>query len=376
MLSANLALAKGDDGSASGSSGSGSSGNSGSNDVSMSSTSSGSDTSSNSGLETETEDGMTFLVPHGVSGGDFVRDNFGATEALEVETEHGITFLKPHGDSSNEPSAELGLSSDGMEVETEHGISFLKPHGENRDMGLENSVSGKILLQVQANGEAWWVDPVTKSRLFLGRPDDAFRIMRENGLGITNADLDQIAKSDDNRGSGRLGKQLSGRILLQVQSHGEAWFVDPVTLKRHFLGRPHDAFNVMRGLGLGITDDHLNRIRLKLGEVGKRKIVVALLPDNNSGQTGYAEIKEVGNQVKVEIILSGTPAGSNQPAHIHLGNRPNLGAVKYPLSNVMNGVSQTVLSVTFDQLLSERPLGINVHKSATEMAISVASGNL
>ena len=50
--------------------------------------------------------------------------------------------------------------------------------------------------------------------------------------------------------------------------------------------------------------------------------------------------------------------------------------MKYPLSNVVNGVSETVLNVTFDQLLSERPLGINVHKSATELNISVASGNL
>ncbi|NTU98904.1 hypothetical protein HGA64_02770 [Candidatus Falkowbacteria bacterium] len=132
----------------------------------------------------------------------------------------------------------------------------------------------------------------------------------------------------------------------------------------------------MRGLGLGITNDDLSKVKIKLGEVGQRKLEIALLSDNNSAQSGVAEIKEVGNQVKVEIRLSGTAVGSVEPAHIHVGNRPNLGAVKYPLSNVVNGISQTVLNVTFDKLLSERPLGINIHKSAAEMNISVASGNL
>jgi hypothetical protein len=387
MLSFNFALAQGGDDGYSGGSGSGNSGGSGSSDSisgaddnsssssSSDLSSSSSDSSSDSGLEVETEHGVTFMVPHGVSGGDFFKTNFGADADMEVETEHGITFLKPHGSSTDE-SKIVGQSSEGMEMETEHGVSFLKPHGENRDASLESNVSGKILLQVQANGEAWWVDPVTKSKLFLGRPDDAFKIMRENGLGITNDDLNKIPSSEENKPASSLARQLSGRILLQVQSKGEAWYVNPVTRKRHFLGRPHDAFAIMRGLGLGITDDNLNRIRLKLGEVGKRKLEIALLPDNNSGQSGIAEITEMGSQVKVEVILSGAPAGSVQPSHIHVGNRPNLGAVKYPLNNVVDGVAETVLNVTFDKLLSERPLGINVHKSAAELSVYVASGNL
>lgn len=369
MISFSFVSAKGDDGGSSGSSGSsGSYSNSGS-------SGSSSDDGSNLALETETEHGVTFTVAEDVSGNEFLKNNFGATSGLEVETEHGVTILKPHGGSSPD-AVIIGQSSEGMEIETEHGVSFLKPHGERRDSALERNVSGKILLQVQANGEAWWVDPLTKARLFLGRPADAFRIMRENGLGITNADLNQIPASGENKPASRLGRQLAGRILLQVQSRGEAWYVNPANFKRYFLGRPQDAFNVMRGLGLGITDDNLNKIRTKLGEAGNRKLVIALQAQNNSGQNGYAEIKEVGNQVKVEIVLAGTPAGSSEPAHIHQGNLPNLGAVKYPLKDVMNGISQTVLNVTFDQLLSERPLGINVHKSAAEISVYVAAGNL
>lgn len=345
-------------------------------DSSGSSGNSTDDSSSSSGLEVETENGITFLKPHGVSGGDFFRANFGATEAMEIETEHGMTFLKPHGVSGGDVARSLGLNSQGMELETEHGVSFLKPHNAVRDMAMERNIAGRIVLQVQANGEAWWIDPVTKARVFLGRPDDAFRIMREHALGISEDNINRIAREDENRQSGALAKTLAGRIVLEVENHGEAWYIHPVTLKRHFLGRPADAFRVMRGLGLGITDDNINRVRFLVGKVGERHMTIALLGDNNSGQFGIAELKEVDGKVKVEVKLMGSPAGSIQPAHIHLGNRPNLGAVKYPLSNVVDGMSETILAISLDQLLSERPLGINVHKSAAEMSISVASGNL
>ncbi len=47
---------------------------------------------------------------------------------------------------------------------------------------LSDRLAGKILLQVENNGEAWYLEPVTKQRAFLGRPADAFRVMRELGL--------------------------------------------------------------------------------------------------------------------------------------------------------------------------------------------------
>jgi hypothetical protein len=38
-----------------------------------------------------------------------------------------------------------------------------------------------------------------------------------------------ILSANDN-----LADQLSGRILLQVEEHGEAWYVNPETKYRHF----------------------------------------------------------------------------------------------------------------------------------------------
>jgi hypothetical protein len=75
-----------------------------------------------------------------------------------------------------------------------------------------------------------------------------------NGYSPINAYTGKIT-FDEN-----LTKKLAGRILLQVQSNGEAWYINPVDLKRYYLGRPADAFYIMRYFGLGITNYDLNQI--------------------------------------------------------------------------------------------------------------------
>src|SRR3989339_605727 len=117
---------------------------------------------------------------------------------------------------------------------------------------LAERLSGKILLQVEDAGQAWYVEPGTGKRAFLGRPDDAFRIMRELGLGISEANYNIFAS--------KVPAKFSGKILLRVEAHGEAYYVSPGDLKMNYLGRPADAFAVMRNLGLGITDVDLNTI--------------------------------------------------------------------------------------------------------------------
>lgn len=176
---------------------------------------------------------------------------------------------------------------------------------------LTERVKGSILLQVESKGEAWYVSPVDNKRYSLGRPSDAFEVMRQKGIGITNNDLKKIpiavlpiagedqdgdqlsdmletaigtnptmADSDsdgflDNielingynpMGSGKLitdatfSAKQRGKILLQVEGRGEAWYVNPENNKRYFLGRADDAFNIMRQLGIGITNKNLNAI--------------------------------------------------------------------------------------------------------------------
>lgn len=103
---------------------------------------------------------------------------------------------------------------------------------------------------------------------------------------------------------------------------------------------------------------------------------ITLNEQNMSGQGGKVVITEVDGKAKVIVNITGKPSSVEQPAHIHLGSCTAIGAVKYPLTNVGKGASQTMLDVSIDQLVAELPLSINVHKSAAEASVYVACGNI
>lgn len=97
---------------------------------------------------------------------------------------------------------------------------------------------------------------------------------------------------------------------------------------------------------------------------------------NNSGQSGNAIVREENGQTHISIILSGELSDIPQPAHIHVGNCPDVGEIVYPLNDVVNGRSETTINATFDMLRAQEPLGINLHKSANEINIATSCGNL
>ena len=121
------------------------------------------------------------------------------------------------------------------------------------DNKLSKRISGNILLQVEKNGEGWYVNPDNKKKYYLGRPADAFSIMRNLGLGIKHSELNGYLNS-------KFPSRLSGKIMLDVEQNGEAYYIYPKNLKGYFLSRPADAFKVMRDLGLGITNADIRKI--------------------------------------------------------------------------------------------------------------------
>jgi uncharacterized protein YkwD len=136
---------------------------------------------------------------------------------------------------------------------------ILLPLASNASSDTLSWLKGYILLQVQEHGEAWYVDPLTFKRYYMKDGPTAYEMMRSFGLGITDADLAKIPTDTDSfTGDTSLRNRLSGRILLQVQQHGEAWYVYPKTNKRYYLKDGAAAYEIMRYLGLGITNANLN----------------------------------------------------------------------------------------------------------------------
>ena len=132
-------------------------------------------------------------------------------------------------------------------------ISLFFPLNFSQAQELSSKLKGKILLQVEDAGQAWYIEPETQERAYLGRPADAFKIMRELGLGIKHNELEKYLNS-------KFPKRLSGKILLDVENNGEAYYIYPEDLKGYYLNRPDDAFKIMREKGLGITNENLNKI--------------------------------------------------------------------------------------------------------------------
>lgn len=95
-------------------------------------------------------------------------------------------------------------------------------------------------------------------------------------------------------------------------------------------------------------------------------MTVDLAAENGFSEMGTATLTESNGKTKVDLLLTGYAANVSQPAHIHVGACPGVGAVKYPLANVVNGKSSTTLNVTLAQLKSELPLAVNVHESAAK----------
>lgn len=187
-------------------------------------------------------------------------------------------------------------------------ICFILPVFSARADGLGDRLRGRILLQVQEAGEAWYVNPVDQERYFLGRPHDAFALMRSLGLGISNRDIAKIGLPGKISADENLARRLSGRILLQVEESGEAYYVNPIDYKRYFLGRPHDAFALMRSKGLGITNNDLDQVAISatsLSAVHKPKVelfIMSLCPYGLQMQKGILPVaKLLEDKIEFEV---------------------------------------------------------------------------
>ncbi|MFH1668041.1 MAG: CARDB domain-containing protein [Candidatus Komeilibacteria bacterium] len=142
-------------------------------------------------------------------------------------------------------------------------INKEKELAKYKDQSLTNRLKGRILLQAEENGEAWYVDADTEKKFYLKDGDAAYTALQAFGLGITNADLAQIPTEGSNAtGNSALIERLKGKILLQVEGNGEAFYVNPETGQRHYLRNGAEAYRIMRELSLGITNDDLRKIEV------------------------------------------------------------------------------------------------------------------
>jgi hypothetical protein len=87
---------------------------------------------------------------------------------------------------------------------------------------------------------------------------------------------------------------------------------------------------------------------------------------NDSGVRGTVSFRDVGGRTQVEVHVE--PGGHpDMPAHVHPGTCDDLTPQpKFPLENVRNGVSVTVVPASIDELFAGG-LAVNIHKSNDDL---------
>lgn len=157
-----------------------------------------------------------------------------------------------------------------------------------------------------------------------------------------------------------LAKKLSGRILLRVAASGQAWYVNPLDLKRYYLGRPADAFDLMRRLALGINETDINKIPIGYVSLQTAPVVP---PDTNPAPVSVDPAKQA-----IESAASAIRSGNTSTAITYF--TPNIKKlVEYTMS-VLGGDGRLALG----NMMSAAKLKItadNEKTYATEIYVGI-----
>ncbi|MFZ4631675.1 MAG: hypothetical protein ACOYL8_00535 [Patescibacteria group bacterium] len=145
---------------------------------------------------------------------------------------------------------------------------------------IAQKLKGRIILQVESRGEAYYVHPSTAEKYYMANGDEAYNIMRNLGVGITNSDLEKLKNSKT------AASKHKGKIFLQVESKGEAYYVD-FSGNLHYLKNGSEAYTAMRNLGLGISNKDIEKI-----SSNKQSATSSSAISNNAGgSVAVSEIK-------------------------------------------------------------------------------------
>ncbi len=160
----------------------------------------------------------------------------------------GARLMKKLSDSSEEVSGAIKTTStESKPSETPSTTST----------AIQNNLKGYIVLQVEKRGEAWYVND-DGARFYMKDGSAAYDIMRDLGLGISNSDFSKLEKGDTS-----LKNRLKGKIVLKVQSRGEAFYISPKDGSLHYLKNGDAAYSVMKSQALGITNEDISKIKEK-----------------------------------------------------------------------------------------------------------------
>ncbi|OGY43039.1 MAG: hypothetical protein A2729_05760 [Candidatus Buchananbacteria bacterium RIFCSPHIGHO2_01_FULL_39_14] len=164
-----------------------------------------------------------------------------------------------------------------------------------------------------------------------------------------------------------VAKKYAGRFLLQTESYGRAWYVEPKTFERYYFKDAKTALEVTELLGLGITNVDLEKIPTEKGQKFDRRLVNRLkgrllIAVEKNGEAWYVNpVDNLRYYLKDETIFD-----LIKKFHIAVKNKE--------LSQVPMNQKQIVCDYTFADVAYVRYDGKNFTKSYnSEVILPLAS---
>ena len=132
-----------------------------------------------------------------------------------------------------------------------------------------------------------------------------------------------------------------GKIFIQTQRHGEAWYVNPGDGKRYFLGQSGDAYNVMRSLAIGITNANLAKVGYtEIAQKDKTAVlpvIKPIQPIENEAEAGGLKDCENDEKCFLDSASECTPAKLNRSISFNIFTGTKREDSYYEIQGVKNG---------------------------------------
>ena len=210
-----------------------------------------------------------------------------AVSAQEVETD-------------TQTEADIALTDIGVDEISDEELTEAEPSElpeEEADLEFTEELEGAMLLDVEGNGEVYYVDPVDGGKEYLANGASAHALLERRALGINEenfAGLDQGTEKDEPSVCGRneLATRLRGRIVLRVEMNGEAWWILPTNCRAYYVGTHEAAYELMRKFSLGIIKKNLARIPDTARQRLKRAIRFSVFAYAQENDVSLAEARD------------------------------------------------------------------------------------
>lgn len=129
------------------------------------------------------------------------------------------------------------------------------------DLKLAERLKGKILLQIESDGEAWYLNPKDKKRYYLGRPRDAWLLAHEFGIVLSENEIFQYVHFEK-----QFPESMAGGFAISEDDRTRVYYIDPEAREGIRFDTSKDAFRIMQDEGLGISNANIRKI--EVGELG------------------------------------------------------------------------------------------------------------